>query len=103
MQRLLWVLLVVGLSLFGVGCGNTFFGGAIRPGVSTVSGFVSIVQLTVVDGNVQVTFVTFLDNGISSTLAFCGDQRSRFPMNENVRTNFNPGQPCGSIVTIVVI
>jgi hypothetical protein len=102
-QRLLFVLLVVSCLLWCAGCGNVFVGGAIRPGVNTVSGLVSIVQLTIVDGTVQVTFVTFLENGTSSTFGFCGDQRNRFPMNQNVRTNFNPGQPCGTIVTIVLI
>ena len=103
MQRLFAVLLVVSFSLLCAGCGDVFVRGVINPGVSTVSGVVSIVQLTVVDGTTQVTFVTFLGNGTASTFGFCGDQRIRFPMNQNVRANFNPGQPCGTIVTIVVI
>ena len=51
---------------------------------------------------VQVTFVTFLQFGVSSTVAFCGDQRSQFPMQQTVRADFNPGQTCASIVTIVI-
>lgn len=102
MQRLLAALLVVGLVLLSAGCGNVFISGAIQPGISTVNGFVSVVQITVVNGT-SVTFVTFLSNGTSSTLGFCGDQRHRFPMNQNVRTEFNPGNTCDSIVTIVVL
>ena len=103
MQRLLSVFLGFCLILLSFGCGNVFVRGVIQPGVSSVSGFVSVVQLTVVDGNVQVTFVTFLGNGASSTLGFCGDQRRRFPMDQNVRADFNPGQPCGTIVTVIVL
>jgi len=102
-QRILSVAVVISSFMWCAACGTTFIGGAIPPGVSTVSGFVSVVQLTVVDGTTQVTFVTFLGNGSSSTFAFCGDQRNRFPMNQNVRTNFNPGQPCASVVTIIII
>jgi len=102
-QRLLSVLLVVSFVLLSAGCGNVFIRGVIQPGPSTVTGFVSVVQLTVVDGDVQVTFVTFLGNGTSSTFGFCGDQRRRFPMNRNVRADFDPGQPCASIVTVVVL
>jgi hypothetical protein len=101
-QRLLAALLVVGLVLLSAGCGNVFIGGAIQPGISTVNGFVSVLQITVVNGT-SVTFVTFLSNGTSSTLGFCGDQRQRFPMNQNVRTEFNPGNTCNSIVTVVVL
>jgi hypothetical protein len=84
------------------GCGNVFVRGVIQPGVSTVNGLVSVVQLTVVEGKVQVTFVTFLGNGTSSTFGFCGDQRHRFPTDQNVRADFNPGQPCANIVTVIV-
>jgi hypothetical protein len=102
-QRILSVALVISSFWLCAGCGNTFFGGAIQPGVSTVTGLVTVIELTVVDGTTQVTFVTFLENGVSSTFAFCGDQRNRFPMDEDVRTKFNPGQPCASVVTIVII
>jgi hypothetical protein len=88
------------------GCGNVFIQGSFQPGPSTVSGLVSIVQLsTVVGGNgttVQVTFVTFLQNGASSTIGFCGDQRSQFPINQMVRTDFSPGQSCASVIVIVI-
>jgi hypothetical protein len=54
-------------------------------------------------GAVQVTFVTFLQNGLSSTVGFCDDQRFLFPIDQTVRVNFNPGQPCATILIVVII
>jgi hypothetical protein len=87
--------------------GASFIRGALPAGSSTVSGSVSVVKLRTVVGEkgtmVQVTFVTFLQFGVSSTVAFCGDQRSQFPMQQIVRADFNPGKPCASVVAIVII
>lgn len=102
MPRLPAAILVVASILLCAGCGNVFVRGIIQPGSSNVNGFVSVVQITAVNGN-TVTFVTFLAGGTSSTVGFCGDQRPRFPLNQNVRTNFNPGTPCNSIVTVVIL
>ena len=105
MKRLLSTFLVASLLLMSAGCGNVFVGGAIN--FSTVSGFVSIVQLTTVGdgsgGTVLVTFVTFLQQGTSSTIGFCGDQRVQFPMERMVKTNFNPGQPCATLIVVITI
>ena len=106
MKRLLSAFLVVSLLLLCPGCGNIFVRGAIQTNFSTISGFVSIVQLTtVIDGNgsVLVTFVTFLQQGTSATIGFCGDQTSQFPLNQMVTTNFNPGQPCATIIVVIII
>jgi hypothetical protein len=94
---------VVSLLLLCSSCGDIFVGGAIN--FSTMSGFVSIVHLTTVsdgNGSVQVTFVTFLQQGTSSTMGFCGDQTSQFPLNQMVTTNFNPGQPCATIIVVII-
>ena len=89
------------------GCGGIFIRGALPAGSSTVSGSVSVVKLSTVVGEkgtiVRVTFATFLQFGASSTVEFCGDQRSQFPMQQIVRADFNPGTPCASIVAIVII
>jgi hypothetical protein len=107
MKRLLSVLLAISLIPFCGGCGNVFLSASSQPGFSTTSGLVSIVQLSSVIGTngttVQVTFVTFLQEGTSSTVGFCGDQGSRFPMNQTVRTDFIPGQSCSSILVVVII
>jgi hypothetical protein len=59
-------------------------------------------------GTVQVTFVTFLANGPFSTIGLCaepfsGDQAGLFPMNQTVLVNFNPGQPCATVITVVIV
>ena len=106
MRRLVFFLALF-LLLILPGCGNIFIRGALPASSSTVNGSVSVVQLSAVIGEngttVQVTFVTFMQSGISSTVGFCGDQRSRFPMQQIVRAEFTPGTPCNSIVTIVII
>jgi hypothetical protein len=106
LKRPLSALLSVCLVLISAGCGNVFISGALPGGVSSVSGSVSFIQLTAIIGDsgttVDVTFVTFLQDGASSTIGFCGDQRDRFSMQETVRANFTPGQTCASIVTIVI-
>jgi len=74
--------------------------------VQTASGFVSVVQVTnMPDGNgtfIDVTLITFLLNGNATTMTFCGDQRNQFPIDQFVRANFMPGQPCADIVTVVI-
>jgi hypothetical protein len=106
LKRLLSALLAVCLVLVLAGCGNVFIRGALPGGISSVSGAVSFMQLTAIIGQngttVDVTFVTFLQNGASSTIGFCGDQRNRFSMEQSVRANFTPGQTCASIVAIVI-
>jgi hypothetical protein len=52
---------------------------------------------------VQVTFVTFRQNGTSSTIGFCGDQSGQFPIDQMVRIDFTLGQPCNSIIVVVII
>jgi len=100
-------LLVICMIVALTGCDGVFFvGGAFNPGTSSISGVVSIVQISAVVGDsgttVQVTFVTFQRDGVPSTIGFCGDQRDRFPLQQAVRANFTPGQTCASVVTIVI-
>lgn len=107
MKHFLSLLLAVPLAAGLIACGSAFFvGGAINPGTSTVIGLISVVQVSAVIGDsgstVQVTFVTFQQNGRSSTIGFCGDESGRFPMQQSVRANFTPGQTCASILTIVI-
>jgi hypothetical protein len=105
-KRLLSAVLIGTLLVIATGCGNVFIRGAINPG-STMTGAVTFVQLGNVlngsGGTLQVTFVTFLQNGFSSTIGFCDDQRSLFPVDQIVRVNFNPGQACATILVLVII
>ncbi len=102
MSRFLSFIVVIGLILSCAGCGAFFIGGAITTG-STFQGTVSVAQLSAVNANVQVTFVTFLHNGSSSRMTFCGNQISLFPPNQTVQVNFNSGQPCATLLLVVVI
>jgi hypothetical protein len=107
LKRLLSFLLATCLATTLTACGNVFIRGALpAAGFSSVSGSVSVVQLSAVIGEngttVQVTFVTFLQAGTSSTIGFCGDKRSQFPMQQIVRADFTPGQTCASVVAIVI-
>ena len=101
MKHLLLPLLVLGLLPITTGCGNVSIRGAIETG-STVQGSVSIVQLET-RGSVQLTFVTLVENGTSFTIGFCGDQRTLFPLNYTVLVDFNPGQPCSTVIVVVIV
>jgi hypothetical protein len=56
------------------------------------------------DNNVstQVTVVTLLDNPGSSTLSFCGDQRTQFPPKQFAQATFTPGSTCSTLVNVVI-
>jgi len=87
-------------------CGNVFVRANWNGGNQTVSGVVSVVQLTVViDGNnvsTQVTVVTLLDNLGASNFIFCGDQLTQFPPNRFAQATFTPGQPCSTLLAVVI-
>jgi hypothetical protein len=104
--RLFAPVLIISLLAVSTGCGNWSVSGAINTG-STITGSISFVQLGNVlngtGGTIQVTFVTFVQNGASSTIGFCEDQIGLFPLDQTVRVNFNPGQPCATIIVVVII
>ncbi len=89
------------------GCDAVFIGGVFNPNTQTVSGTVSNVFLTFVsDGHgnsIQATIVTLVVNLGQSTIAFCGNQQSQFPMNQFAQATFVPGQPCSNLLTVVII
>jgi hypothetical protein len=88
-------------SLFLASCGQVFVSAFSHPGPTTVFvGTVSIVQITVIDGNVLVTVVTLINGGIGNDFTFCGDQRNQFPMNRLVSATFTPGTPCANIIQV---
>jgi hypothetical protein len=98
LNRLL--LIVIALLLTTVACGDIFVRGAIN--TQSASGLVSIVQFSASSGSgVSITIITLTSNGMASTRSFCGDQRTLFPLNRDVRVNFTPGNSCDSVVTVV--
>ena len=106
MKRLLPIPLLICLCANLTACGNVFVRGALLTD-SSITGSISIVQLSSVNdgsgGAFQVTFVTFLQEGTSSSMTFCGNQTSLFPLKQTVRAKFNPGNSCATIITVVII
>ena len=103
MVRLLTVLFFLSLLLLSFGCSGVFFvGGAINPGMQTVSGLVTVVHLSITSSGSSITMVTLAADGAANTINFCGDRRSQFPMSQFVQASFNPGTPCATLITIVV-
>ncbi len=87
------------------GCGDVVFRGTLNSDFSTVSGTISQVSLTTFPQNgttIVVTIVVFEEVLGFSTVNFCGDVRSRFPMNSFAQVNFQPGQPCSTVIVIVI-
>jgi hypothetical protein len=105
-MRIFGLACLLALVLLIPGCGNVFVRGSWNGGTQTVSGFVSVIQLTVVisgdNVSTQVTEVTLTNNFNSSTLSFCGDQRTQFPLNEFAQATFLPGQPCADLFNVAI-
>jgi len=98
MRRILAVLLVCLL-----GCGGGTFQGTVRSGaVFSVSGFVSIIELTAVPNTtIPVTVVTFLlDFGPDTTVIFCGDLTQQFFVDDFMTVNFTEGPTCATALVI---
>jgi uncharacterized protein YceK len=97
------------LCLLLTGCGQIFVGFVSNPGFpTTASGTVVTVQLLSTNGpngvSVAFTAVTLNNNtGFSSTFDFCGDQRSRFPINQQVRVEFISGVTCSTLNGVFVL
>jgi hypothetical protein len=94
--------------LFAVlaGCEGVFVGFVSTPGVPlSITGTVTIVQLGFADNAhgtvVSVTLVTLFDLGTTKTMAFCGDQRNQFPINQSLTAQFTSGSLCSTLVTVV--
>ncbi len=71
-----------------------------RTDFPVVSGTVSIVHLTIIDGNVQVTAVTLINSGSAQTINFCGNVVSQFPVNTLVTVTFTQTSSCNTVVKL---
>lgn len=100
---------LMALCLLLTGCGQIFVGFVSNPGNPTsVSGIVLTVQIEsakdVSGVALTVTAVTLNNNaGVTSTFSFCGDQRSRFPINQQVRVDFTSGSSCSTLNGVVFL
>ena len=98
---------VLGLCLVLADCSGFFIGFVSNPsGTTSVSGTVSVVHVGFIQDptGVKITFtaVTFVNPGSSITINFCGDETSRFPMNQFVRADFSSGAFCSTLVAVAV-
>lgn len=88
------------------GCGAVRIAAFFNPNAASVSGFVSGVQITSLPGAngtlIVVTIVTFQQTLGFTTANFCGNVGTQFPKNSFVQVTFNPGQPCSTVVAIVI-
>jgi hypothetical protein len=101
MRRILAVLLIC-----LVGCGGGSFRGRFRSDstVFSVTGFVSIVELTTLPGTtIFVTIVTFLpDFTPATTVIFCGDLTRQIFLDDFTTVNFTQGPSCATALVIFI-
>lgn len=85
----------------GVGCST--IASLLPTAFVSLSGFVSIVQLTVSSNSSPLTSVTFLlappQNGLAETIAFCGNVGNQFAVNGFMTVSFRQAMGCANIVT----
>ncbi len=97
---------LVSLLVIGpVGCSGFAFVTSFQPvgSILTVSGVVTIVQITTIQGPAgitTITVVTFIQQGNASTINFCGNVGNQFVVNALATVNFTQGGSCGNVVTI---
>ena len=109
MKRIAPLTVILLLVTLQAGCGAVFVGFVSNPGVvpATISGTVTIVFLGIsADANgtvANVTQVTLMTSGVAKTMAFCGDQRSLFPITQSIKVEFNNGTPCSIVVSVAFI
>jgi hypothetical protein len=104
MRFVLILILIISLPL--AGCSQFFVGFVSNPGGSAVviTGTITTVGIGFVDNSqgTQVTFtaVTFGNTGGVTTVNFCGDKRSQFPVNQVVRANYQAGLYCSTLIAV---
>jgi hypothetical protein len=105
-KRLSSLVVIASLLFCTAGCGDLLLRGAVDTR-SSISGTVLSVQLASAFNStgqiVQITTVTFIQANNSFVLNFCNDQTSSFPLNQTVKVNFNPGEPCETMIAVVFI
>lgn len=105
-MRSLQVLLLIG-TMWLTGCdGVVIFWAVPSTTPVTVSGFVSIVQITTIGTGQTTTFVTavtflpFAQSGTASTISFCGNVGNQFVLNAFTTVSFTRGPGCATIIAI---
>src|SRR5215475_10134955 len=106
MRLRLLPLIVVLVVLAGCGQINATF--VSNPGFPTsVTGIIVAVHVQSTSGPngalSTFTAVAIQSVNTTNTLNFCGNQQSFFPMNQQVRVDFNSGVSCATLVAVVVL
>ena len=106
-MRLRFLSLIVLLVVLA-GCGQINASFVSNPGFPTsVTGIIIAVQVqtsTGPNGAVNTfTAVTVQSVNTTNNLNFCGDQHSFFPLNQQVRIDFNTGVSCATVISVVVV
>ena len=105
MRSLQRLLLIGAISLTGCN-GVVFFSAGFHPTntLVTVSGLVSVIQITTIRSTggttTFVTVVTFLQSGTGSTIDFCGNVGDQFVVNTFTTVDFTQGPSCGTIIAV---
>lgn len=99
---------LIALLLVLAGCGQINVGVVSNPGFpSSVTGTIIAVQVQSSSGpNGAVntfTVVSIQSVSTTNTFNFCGDQHSQFPLNQQVRVDFNSGVSCATLIAVVVL
>ena len=100
------LVLILSISLPLAGCSQFFVGFVSNPAGSAlgITGTITTVAIGFVENSegTRVTFttVTFGNTGGTTAINFCGDERSRFPVNEVVRADYQAGTYCSTLIAI---
>ncbi len=89
-------------------CGGYYFVGFVSNpgGTSTMTGIVITVSsgfVTDLTNMTPYTAVTFNNAGLETTLKFCGNQQTLFPVNQTVRAEYNIGPLCSVLTQVVAV
>ena len=100
---------LLALSVLLAGCGGSYFVGFVSNpiGSTSITGKVTSISSgfasSASTGTTSVTVVTFTNFGSATTLYFCGDQKTLFPLDQTVRAEYTSGILCAVLVKVVVM
>ncbi len=105
-MRLRLLPLIVLLVLAGCGQINVSF--VSNPGFpASVTGTIIAVHVQSTSGPngalSTFTAVTIQSANTTNTFNFCGNQQNQFPVNQQVRVDFNSGVSCATLISVVVL
>jgi uncharacterized protein YceK len=96
------------LLLVLAGCGQISASFVSNPGFPTsVTGTIIAVHVQSTSGPNgvlnTVTVVAIQSVSTTNNFNFCGNQQSLFPLNQQVRVDFNSGVSCATLIAVVVL